>query len=497
MLLAMTRPFRACGPMCGINAVMTCSTVIMVFVMYTGLIEPLHDTSRVWTPTSCAFTADMTFDRVKRGKHSYGWRVMAPVKVYEPGMGSGAQWQAIAHRWPSKTMSDASKAELFWWWLGIGGEGKVLVEPVEKWFGMTEGEYAFATPIGKRVSCWYLPEKDGGPPRKVKLANEYVAVWGFYIGIVFVGAMVILMIVMSVYFCSSSWDEYTDEIEKLERQDERKEVLRQAPALRRANSRAGQLIGARAIQRSNSHFDLHADPSSWYMGSHEAEIRNGFLRKVYGIITAQVLLTILVSVLFMYYPPFAEWVADPCFLAGPTDATVYCDGRLVWGIHILTLLTLFACFIFKNEYPLNYICLFAFTMMISITVGIICSVFRQAIGDEVILLSFCLTAFSFVSLTLMTLQSRIQFDWLAFPLLIGLLLLILTGCLARVFHLSFLYMAYSYAGAAIFMIYIVFDTYMITKRLGYDDYIIAAIELYLDIINLFLFILRILASSRN
>jgi FtsH-binding integral membrane protein len=45
--------------------------------------------------------------------------------------------------------------------------------------------------------------------------------------------------------------------------------------------------------------------------------------------------------------------------------------------------------------------------------------------------------------------------------------------------------------------YIVFDTYMITSRLGYDDYIVAAIELYLDLVNLFLYILKILASNRN
>ena len=38
---------------------------------------------------------------------------------------------------------------------------------------------------------------------------------------------------------------------------------------------------------------------------------------------------------------------------------------------------------------------------------------------------------------------------------------------------------------------------MLCNRLGYDDYIPAAIELYLDLVNLFLYILRLLASSRN
>jgi FtsH-binding integral membrane protein len=43
----------------------------------------------------------------------------------------------------------------------------------------------------------------------------------------------------------------------------------------------------------------------------------------------------------------------------------------------------------------------------------------------------------------------------------------------------------------------VYDTYMITQRLGYDDYIVAAIELYLDVINLFLYVLQFLKSSNS
>ena len=38
---------------------------------------------------------------------------------------------------------------------------------------------------------------------------------------------------------------------------------------------------------------------------------------------------------------------------------------------------------------------------------------------------------------------------------------------------------------------------MICQKLGYDDYIVAALELYLDIINLFLRIIRVLACMRG
>lgn len=43
--------------------------------------------------------------------------------------------------------------------------------------------------------------------------------------------------------------------------------------------------------------------------------------------------------------------------------------------------------------------------------------------------------------------------------------------------------------------YIVWDTRMIMERFGYDDYIIAAIILYVDIINLFLKVLALMGNQ--
>jgi len=44
-------------------------------------------------------------------------------------------------------------------------------------------------------------------------------------------------------------------------------------------------------------------------------------------------------------------------------------------------------------------------------------------------------------------------------------------------------------GALLMSGWIIYDTWQIMARLGPDDYILAVIDLYLDIINLFLFIL--------
>ena len=47
-------------------------------------------------------------------------------------------------------------------------------------------------------------------------------------------------------------------------------------------------------------------------------------------------------------------------------------------------------------------------------------------------------------------------------------------------------------GSLIFSGYILYDTSMIMHCYGPDDYVMAAIQLYLDIINLFLYLLELL-----
>ena len=44
-------------------------------------------------------------------------------------------------------------------------------------------------------------------------------------------------------------------------------------------------------------------------------------------------------------------------------------------------------------------------------------------------------------------------------------------------------------------IYIIFDTWLIMEKVSLDDYIIAALMLYIDIINLFLYLLAIFGAA--
>ena len=66
--------------------------------------------------------------------------------------------------------------------------------------------------------------------------------------------------------------------------------------------------------------------------------------------------------------------------------------------------------------------------------------------------------------------------------------MILYGLVAWIFHLPTGGLIYSCFGAVLFSGYIVYDTYVIMQRLGPDEWVHASISLYLDIINLFLYI---------
>ena len=56
-------------------------------------------------------------------------------------------------------------------------------------------------------------------------------------------------------------------------------------------------------------------------------------------------------------------------------------------------------------------------------------------------------------------------------------------------------MVYSGLAALIFCGFIVFDTNNMIKRYNYDDYIWAAVSLYLDVINLFMVLVTFLDAA--
>jgi FtsH-binding integral membrane protein len=92
--------------------------------------------------------------------------------------------------------------------------------------------------------------------------------------------------------------------------------------------------------------------------------------------------------------------------------------------------------------------------------------------------------------------SKKDFSYLGGMLFVGLITLIVAGLVLMFVHSSMLGTLYSVGGVLIFSGYVLYDTSRIMQRLQADEAVSGAVSLYLDFLNLFLFILRLLNGRR-
>jgi len=114
-----------------------------------------------------------------------------------------------------------------------------------------------------------------------------------------------------------------------------------------------------------------------------------------------------------------------------------------------------------------------------------------------ILHALILTICAMVGLTTYVLTTRRDFTALGGFLSSGLLVLIGASVLGIWIHAESFHLAVASVGVLVFMGFILFDTSRMLHKSSYDDAIGDAWELYMDFVNLFLELLRILASKKD
>jgi len=210
------------------------------------------------------------------------------------------------------------------------------------------------------------------------------------------------------------------------------------------------------------------------------EIRNMFVRKVYTILFFQILGTCIVGGSLSRSEPAIYWVQTHSWsLFLGMIASLVNLGLLYWKRH---------------SHPVNLALLTTFTVLEASTIGVVVAFFE----NRIVLQALIITLGVFLGLTLFTLQSKWDFSGMAPFLFGGLIALLMTGFVQMIFPFSKTFdLIYAVGGTLLFSGYIVFDTFMIFNHLSPDEYIMGAISLYLDFINLFLMILRVLNHANN
>ncbi|KAL2157899.1 hypothetical protein VTH06DRAFT_4954 [Thermothelomyces fergusii] len=210
------------------------------------------------------------------------------------------------------------------------------------------------------------------------------------------------------------------------------------------------------------------------------DIRNQFIRKVYTILTVQLVATGAVSALSFMSDGYKSWIQS--------------HPAIVWGSVFGSMIFMFLTYWKRHSYPTNLLFLSGFTLLEAYTISVVVSFYRA----PVVLNAVLLTAGIFVFLTAFACQARYDFtSWM--PYLFGALWgLVLFGFVSLFLPYSrTAELVYGLLIALVFSGYVLVDTQLVLRKHHVEEEIAAAISLYLDIINLFLAILRILNSQDN
>jgi len=209
--------------------------------------------------------------------------------------------------------------------------------------------------------------------------------------------------------------------------------------------------------------------------------RNSFIKKVYLIVYLQLMFTIGICSLFIYNKHIIQFMNS-------SGGVALLVTSIIFQIFLMIILV---CTNLHKKYPINYIILLIYTMFFSITLASLGSYY----STNTLLIASGSTALITLGLTLFAFQTKYDFTGYGPYLLSFLLTIIFMGILSLFITSQFYNILYSSIGSLLFSFYIVYDTQLIIGgkhkyQYDSDEHVFAAISLYLDIINLFLYLLQ-------
>ncbi|XP_042469436.1 BI1-like protein [Zingiber officinale] len=215
----------------------------------------------------------------------------------------------------------------------------------------------------------------------------------------------------------------------------------------------------------------------------ENELRWGFIRKVYGILTAQVILTTAVSAVTVLHRPL--------------NLALISSPGLSLFLALLPFVLLWPLYHYQQKHPLNFVFLGLFTVCLSLSIGVACANTQGRIVLEALILTSAVVA-SLTGYSFWASRKGKDFSFLGPILFVSLIVLLLTTFIQIFFPLGPASVAvFGGLGALVFSGFIVYDTDNLIKRYTYDEYIWASVILYLDVLNLFLSILNMLKGMQS
>ncbi|XP_069317966.1 protein lifeguard 2-like [Eulemur rufifrons] len=218
----------------------------------------------------------------------------------------------------------------------------------------------------------------------------------------------------------------------------------------------------------------------------DASVRRNFITKVFLILSVQLLVTAAIISVFVFWNGLREWVkANPWFT------------YVTFPAFFVVLIILTCCGKLLRHVPVNYIFLGLFTVLQGLMLGAVTSFYKV----HEVLWATAATTLVTLALTLFALQTKWDFTLLHGMLFVLTIVLIVYGIFLIFLPAYWLHLLYAGLGTVIFSLYLVMDVQLMMGgrhrySLDPEEYVFAALNIYLDLINLFLFILQLVAHGR-
>ena len=189
--------------------------------------------------------------------------------------------------------------------------------------------------------------------------------------------------------------------------------------------------------------------------SADDEDRLGFVRKVYGILATQLVITACFVYLCM-----SEVQASIAAEKPTAFTSVLFDGGIMIAIMVLYLFSYCALVCYRKTVPVNYILLSVFTMCVSWMVGFICSLSNpKTVMEATVLTAGMTVAISFYAMTTKTDFTNSIFSFALVVVVLSAMILCIP--LMWIFNSPLLRTVYCALGVILFGFYLLYDTQMI------------------------------------
>ncbi|KAM7347931.1 protein lifeguard 1-like [Cochliomyia hominivorax] len=236
----------------------------------------------------------------------------------------------------------------------------------------------------------------------------------------------------------------------------------------------------------NGNFSHNADEEAGeYAGEFEEElVRRAFIQKVYFILSCQLLITLGIISAFVYNEDLQDYVVEQPHLL-----------LIAFIVTFVTMIALACCPKVRRKVPMNYVCLIIFTLAEGFLLGVISSLY----DPMTVLTAIAITATICFALTLFAMQTKWDFTVMGGFLLVVMLIFLVFGLLMFFFYSHIMKLIYCSFGVLLFSLYLLYDTQLMLGgkhqySISPDEYVFAALNLYIDIVQIFMYILGLLGD---